>query len=129
MIVALGRPKGYHGSDTHREEGSIAPQVAFAVLSPRNCSSELIEKFAFYECDGLEEYDLYDLDRGILEGRGRADGRLSPVKEMQGWVSPRLGVRFTLEGTELVAYRPDGERFVLYAELCRRLQQAQRAAE
>ena len=27
---------------------------------------------------------------------------------MEGWVSPRLGVRFEKEGTELQLYRPDG---------------------
>jgi len=129
VMVALGSPKGYHGSYKQSEEGGIAPQVVFEGLFPRNRSLELIEKFAFYECDRVEEYDLYDPDRGILEGWMRADGRLSLVKEMQGWISPRLGVRFTLEGTELVAYRPDGERFVPYVELCQRLEQAQRAVE
>lgn len=129
VMVALGRPKGHRGSYKQWEEGGVAPQVVFEVLSPGNRPSELIEKFVFYERYGVEEYYLYDPDRGILEGWVRADGRLSPVKEMQGWVSPRLGVRFTLEGTELVAYRPDGERFVPYVELRRRLEQAQREAE
>lgn len=128
-MVAFGRPKGHRGSYKQWEEGGIAPQVVFEVLSPSNRPSELIEKFAFYERYGVEEYYLYDPDRGILEGWVRTDGRLLPVQEMQGWVSPRLGVRFTLEGTDLVMYRPDGERFVPYVELRRRLEQAQREAE
>src|SRR5207248_3054507 len=35
-LVALGRPKGYRGSYKQCEEGGIAPQVVFEVLSPGN---------------------------------------------------------------------------------------------
>jgi hypothetical protein len=42
---------------------------------------------------------------------------------MQGWVSPLLGVRFALEGAELVVVRPDGARFVGYEELVAALEQ------
>ena len=129
VMVAFGRPKGHRGSYKQWEEGGIPPQVVFEVLSPGNRPSELIEKFAFYERYGVEEYYIYDPDRGILDGWLRSDGHFSPVAEMEGWVSPRLGVRFTLEGSELVLYRPDGERFVPYVELRRRLEQAQWAAE
>lgn len=48
---------------------------------------------------------------------------------MQGWVSPLLSVRFTLEGGALVLYRPDGERFVPYVELRRRMEQAEHRAQ
>jgi len=129
VMVAFGRPKGHRDSYKQWEEGGIAPQVMFEVLSPGNRPSELIEKFGFYERYGVEEYYIYDPDRGILEGWLRSDGHFSPVREMEGWVSPRLGVRFTLEGGELVLYRPDGERFVPYVELRRRLEQAQWVAE
>jgi len=44
-------------------------------------------------------------------------------------VSPLLGVRFTLEGDALVLYRPDGERFVPYVELRRRMEQAEQRAK
>ncbi|MDW8103691.1 MAG: Uma2 family endonuclease [Armatimonadota bacterium] len=128
-MVAFGRPKGHRGSYKQWEEGGIPPQVVFEVLSPGNRLSELIEKFQFYQQHGVEEYYVYDPDRGILEGWLRREGRLEPIAEMQGWVSPRLGVRFTLEGMELVLYRPDGERFVPYVELRRRWEQAQREVE
>lgn len=36
---------------------------------------------------------------------------------MSGWVSPRLGIKFEMSGTELQLYRPDGERFATYIEL------------
>jgi len=54
---------------------------------------------------------------------------LRGVSEMQGWVSPLLGVRFELEGGELVLRRPDGERFVGYEELAAALEQSRQALE
>ncbi len=38
---------------------------------------------------------------------------------MDGWVSPRLGVRFELVGGELRLFGPDGEPFATYLELIR----------
>jgi Uma2 family endonuclease len=35
-LVAFGRPNGYRGSYRQWEEGSVAPQVVFEVLSPGN---------------------------------------------------------------------------------------------
>ena len=45
------------------------------------------------------------------------------VAEMQGWVSPLLGVRVELVGGELVVVRPAGGRFVGYEELAAALEQ------
>jgi hypothetical protein len=56
-------------------------------------------------------------------------GRLCGVLEMQGWVSPLLGVRFEVAGGELVLTRPDGERFVGYEELVAALEQERQRAE
>ena len=57
-------------------------------------------------------------------------GHLRRVAEMRGWVSPLLGVRFELEGGELVVVRPDGERFVGYEELVAALERERaRAAQ
>jgi len=49
---------------------------------------------------------------------------------MQGWVSPRLGVRFALNADgELELYRPDGERFASYVELAAQREQERQRAE
>ena len=40
-LVAFGRPKGYRGSYMQWEEGGIAPQVVFEVLSPGNRAGEM----------------------------------------------------------------------------------------
>ncbi len=129
VMVAFGRPKGHRPSYKQWEENNIAPQVVFEVLSPGNRLSELIEKYQFYERYGVEEYYIYDPDRGALEGWLRVDGAFKPVPEMDGWVSPRLGTRFTLEDGELVMYRPDGERFIPYVELRRQLERERQQVE
>ena len=44
-MVAFGRPKGHRGSYWQWEEGGVAPQVVFEVLSPGNRAGELSRKF------------------------------------------------------------------------------------
>lgn len=128
-LVAFGRPKGYRGSYMQWEEEGIAPQVVFEVMSPGNRVADLVRKFNFYNDYDVEEYYLYDPDRGRLEGWLRTEGELNEVPEMQGWVSPRLGVRFELVGLELRLYGPDGERFLTYVELVEQREQARQQAE
>ena len=130
VLVAFGRPKGDRGSYLQWHEGGIAPQVVFEIVSPKNTWAEMARKQRFYERFGVEEYYLYDPDRGDLAGWLRRDGDLEPIEEMDGWVSPRLGVTFHLtpEG-ELELYHPDGRRFESAVELDLRAEEAQRRAE
>src|SRR5881398_3342302 len=67
-MVVFGRPKGYRGSYKQWEEGGIAPQVVFEVLSPGNRFAEMLRKFQFYERYGVEEYYIYDPDNVELTG-------------------------------------------------------------
>lgn len=129
VMVVLGRPKGHRPSYKQWEEDNIPPQVVFEVLSPGNRPLELVEKSRFYEQYGVQEYYIYDPDRGMLDGWVRQDGEPRLIENMQGWVSPLLGIRFSLEGKSLALYRPDGERFTPYVELRRRMEQAEREAE
>jgi Uma2 family endonuclease len=115
-MVVFGRPKGYRGSYRQWQEGGVAPQVVFEVLSPGNERAELDSKFAFYDAHGVEEYYLYDPDAIELSGWRRQQGRLQPILRMDGWVSPRLGIRFDLSGNELVIFRPDDTPFLTYLE-------------
>jgi Uma2 family endonuclease len=128
-MVVFGRPKGDRGSYRQWEEGGIPPQVVFEVLSPGNRPGELARKFKFYERYGVEEYYIYDPDRGFLEGSLREGDQLVEIPEMEGWVSPRLKVKFTLENAELVLYHPDGSRFLTYGELAAQWEQARHQAE
>jgi hypothetical protein len=123
-MVVFGRPKGDRDSYRQWEEDNIAPQVVFEILSPSNTLTELLDKSLFYANHGVQEYYIYDPDAGELYGFVRDEsGHLRRVAEMRGWVSPLLGVRFELEGGELVVVRPDGERFVGYEELAAALEQ------
>lgn len=116
-LVAFGRPKGYRGSYRQWQEGGIAPQVVFEVLSPGNRPEEMARKFQFYDRYGVEEYYLYDPDTNDLQGWRRQEGSLRPLSAMHGWVSPRLGIRFDLSSEELAIFRPDGTPFLTVLEL------------
>ena len=114
-MVAFGRPKGRRGSYKQWEEGNVAPQVVFEILSPGNRPDEMERKFEFYEKYGVEEYYIYDPDDGTLEGWLRKGDHLEKVADMAGFVSPRLDIRFEPgEGPDnLKIFGPDGEPFQL----------------
>lgn len=117
VMVVFGRPKGDRGSYKQWQEENIAPQVVFEILSPGNRLKEMAQKFRFYDRYGVEEYYIYDPDRVDLNGWQRSGEELEVIEEMNGWVSPRLGVRFELKEDTLEIYRPDGERFLTPVEL------------
>jgi Uma2 family endonuclease len=128
-MVAFGRPKGYRGSYKMWEEGNIAPQVVFEVLSPGNRRKEMEEKLGVYEKYGVSEYYVYDPDHIRLTGYIRENSRLCPIENMQGWISPLLKIRFELGKDDLSIYRPDGERFLSPTETDRLRRTAQKEAE
>jgi len=133
VLVAFGRPKGYRGSYKQWEEGGIAPQVDFEILSPRVRHGELRRKFEFYQRYGVEEYYVYNPDGEWLEGWRRVGDVLQEIPQMQGFVSPRLGVRFELVEGKLQLFGPDNRPFATYVELTeqrdRERQRADRLAE
>jgi Uma2 family endonuclease len=114
VLVAFGRPKGHRGSYLQWLEGNIPPQVVFEILSPRDeaRAGKAAEKFLFYAGYGVEEYYLYDPANGELAGWLRGPSGLERIPRMEGWTSPRLGIRYELEGIELRVYGPNGERFL-----------------
>jgi Uma2 family endonuclease len=117
-MVVFGRPKkGYRGSYKQWEEGNIAPQVVFEILSPGNRIPDMDQKFEFYDRYGVEEYYLYDPEKPELKGWFRIDGELKEIAEPLPWTSPRLKIRFEMSEEGLVIYGPDGKRFASYVEL------------
>jgi Uma2 family endonuclease len=101
-MVVFGRPKGDRGSYKQWEEANIAPQVVFEILSPGNTEGEMERKLQIYARCEVEEYYVYDPDRYILKGYQRGDDLfLDRIEVMDGWISPRLGITFRLNGDEL----------------------------
>ncbi len=125
VMVVFGVPKGYRGSYQQWLENDIAPQVAFEIWSPGNRLTPMMQKFKFYERYGVEEYYLYDPEKLELIGWQRVEEKLEQIEQMDGWVSPRLGVRFQLSETELEMFRPSGEAFMSFGELDRLRQKAE----
>jgi Uma2 family endonuclease len=122
-MVVFRRPKGDRGSYQQWEEGGLPPHVVFEILSPRN------RKQQFYDRYGVDEYYIYDPDRNDLTGWIKEWERLVPIYEVNGWVSPRLEIRFELGLQTLAIYRPDGERFLGFGELDERRQVAEEQLE
>lgn len=130
IMVVFGRPKGDRGSYKQWQEENVIPQVVFEILSPGNRAVEMLKKAIFYQAYGVEEYYIYDPEDIKLTGLIRSGNLLEPVDEMNGWTSPRLGIRFELKEDTLEIYRPDGQKFLTSVELDQlREQESQRAEE
>ncbi|MCS6865086.1 MAG: Uma2 family endonuclease [Gemmataceae bacterium] len=112
VMVVFGRPPGYRGSYKQWEEGGIAPQVVFEILSPRNTRDEMANKLKFYQRYGVEEYYLIDPYKNTAMGWVRSNGEYVHVYPIDGYISPRLGIRFEESGGELKLYTPEGREFV-----------------
>jgi Uma2 family endonuclease len=122
-MVVVGRPKGDRGSYRQWQEDNLAPQVVFEILSPGNRVGEMLRKLGFYDRHGVEEYYIYDSDTLELTGLLRGEQGLEVIEAINGWVSPRLQIRFQIIDQGLEIYRPDGQRFLTYSELGLKLEQ------
>lgn len=129
IMVVFGRPKGDRGSYKQWEEENIAPQVVFEILSPGNRPQEMMKKLLFYQYYGVEEYYVYDPDDIDFTGSIRVGDRLVTIEEINGWVSPRLSIRFQLTAETLEIYRPDGGKFLTPVELDQLRRQEQQRAD
>lgn len=125
VMVAIGRPKGRRGSYRQWQEDNIPPQVVFEILSPSNTPSEMERKLEFYDTYGVEEYYLYDPENFQLDAWRRQGEHLTRLWQLDGWVSPRLGIRFDTSQGELIIYYPHGQRFLTSIEMQQRLVQAE----
>jgi Uma2 family endonuclease len=117
VLAAYGRPRGDRGSYQQWEEGGIAPQIVFEVLSPANDPWEMADKLDFYDRHGVEEYYVYDPDKNRLAVYLRRGEGLPRMRPADGFVSPRLKIRFHVTEPEMVIYRPDGRPFLTFDQL------------
>ncbi len=127
-LVVFGRPKGDRGSYQQWKEDNIPPQIVFEILSPGNRPAEMLRKFKFYERYGVEEYYIYDPDELELAGWER-QGKLVCIDEMDGWVSPRLNIRFVMKDDGLEIYRPDGRKFLTMVDMEQQTAQEKQRAD
>lgn len=98
-------------------EDNIPSQVVFEVRSFSDSQIKMNKKFSFYNRYGVEEYHLYDPAQNELTGCPIIEGMLEVIEPMEGWILPKLGVRFELESEGLEIYLPDGQKFLSYSEL------------
>ncbi|MEH2024899.1 Uma2 family endonuclease [Nostoc sp.] len=128
-MVVFGRPKGKRGSYLQWNEENIPPQVVFEILSPGNTLKEMAKKLQFYQRYGVEEYYIYDPDKNDLNGLLRSEDSFEVIEEMNGWVSPRLGIRFTLTPDTLEIVSPTGQKFLSPGEIDQLREQERQRAE
>ncbi|MGF1528968.1 MAG: Uma2 family endonuclease [Candidatus Competibacterales bacterium] len=129
VMVVMGRPKGHRGSYRQWEEDNLPPQVVFEILSPANSYLEMENKRAFYQRYGVEEYYVYNPMANQLEVWQRQGEQLRPRSHVNGWISPRLGIRFALDAEQLTLYHPTGQPFLTSVELAEQAVQATSQAE
>ncbi len=135
VMVAFGRPPGARNSYKQWEEADTPFHVVFEFLSDANTPREMFKKAMFFDRHGVEEYYVYDMERGVLDGFIRYGGELSAIEDgLDGWVSPRLGVRFEVQWSgrkpgrgkpELIIYDAHGKRFASYQEIAIELETTQ----
>jgi Uma2 family endonuclease len=129
VLVAFGRPKGDRGSYRQWQEGNVAPQVVFEILSPGNTTKEMSRKLLFYNHYGVEEYYIYDPDSNELTGLERRQGELTPIEEIDNWISPRLGIRFELTPDNLNLYDAQDNLFLSPVELRQKVELESKRAD
>ena len=118
IMVALGRPKGDRPSYKQWQEGGVAPHAVFEVLSPSNTADEMAGKRKFFRRYGAMEYYEYDPYKHVLKAWTRSGKRFVPVPDVNGFISPALGIRFVARPSDpMTVFGPDGRRFRPYLEL------------
>jgi Uma2 family endonuclease len=111
VMVAFGRPKGDRRAYKQWEEGGVPPQVVFEALGEAEQVGRRERQAAFYSRHGVEELYEYDTRTRELSVRLRSDGSLGAPVWGDGFVSPRLGVRFEcVPGVDPRVVDPDDPR-------------------
>ncbi len=129
ILVVFGRPKGDRGSYKQWEEEDLPVTVAFEILSPGNDYAEMADKLDFYDSRGVEEYYVYDPDKNKLVIYLRRGEVLRKEHQVDGFVSPRMGIKFVMTQPEMTVYRPNGQPFITLEQADRLVEQAEESAK
>ncbi|MHC5828953.1 MAG: Uma2 family endonuclease, partial [Nostoc sp.] len=89
----------------------------------------MTKKLQFYQRYGVEEYYIYDPDKNDLNGLLRSGDSFEVIEEMNGWVSPRLGIRFILTLDTLEIVSATGQKFLSPLEIDQLREQERQRAE
>jgi hypothetical protein len=112
------------------ESGDPAPAIVIEVAHRTLRFDEWQERFSRYSAGGVGEYYLIHPEWPMdIEGWCRDGDRLAPIRDMTGWVSPRLGFRFVLDKGELTVFGPDGRQLLTPAEIAAERDAAEQRAE
>jgi hypothetical protein len=106
----FGRPNGHRKNYNQWEEANVPVTVAFDIVSPREPILDTLDRLAFCDEHGVEEYYLLDPVKNQMTIRLRQGSALRRIRQAEVYVSPRLGILFDLSGPELVVCGSDGER-------------------
>jgi len=70
----------------------------------------------------------FDPDANRLEVWLRQGGQLRPMSQINGWTSPRLGIRFRLDKDNLTIFYPDDRPFLSPGGVGAKMEQAEKRA-
>ena len=114
IMVVFGRPsrrKENVGAYRQWHEEHQPPQVVLEVLSPSDTNEILNKKVTFYEDNKVEELYLCNPHTAEFQGMLLKNGTYEIIENLEGWQSPRLGVRFEKGGDYNLLF-PDGSPFM-----------------
>lgn len=134
VFIVIGRPNDERSTYCQWGEENIAPQVVFEVLSPSNTRKEMERKFEFYQKYGVEEYYVIDpyfrfVPRSVSVYLRGGKNLLLPAIFFDGFTSPRLGIKFAIDGKEFRFFNPDGTPFLSHREIHEKLEAERLAKE
>jgi len=125
VMVVFGCPKGHRLSYKQWEEGNVAPQVIFEVLSKSNSTLEMLRKQRFYEKFGVEEYIIIDPYQSKFEVFIRENDIFELIETTNNsWTSKRLGISIEADEDQISFYFPEGHPFRTLEELNSMLENA-----
>ena len=105
-----------------------APRLVIEVVSPSNKPTEMLDKLAFYDRHGVEEYIYIDPFERQIRAWVRGGGVLVTQLVPDSWTSVTSGVIFAFVNEAFVATGPDGRRWLrVEDELARAEAEAARA--
>lgn len=118
VFVALGRPKGHRMAYLQGREEGVAPQVVFDAWTPSRTFAQMAERVRWYERRGVQEFYCWWQERDELTAwLLSARGTLEAIPQVNGFVSPLLGISFHLVNEELEIRDPAGQPFKTVAQL------------